>query len=225
MWLFSPFHYVFQCFLVLWGSPFWISDQKPHISTVVPPLVSIDGRQTEGEKQIQALDLPSCCINSIKRRGSVCFPLEFWLLQSPIVSHCCCCHHCYWLSWSLYGMREWRKRSKPFYTPGMLPFSLNFKGSFSDSSSQKLRAFPASFSVCLTVFISRFEAALDLGWGWELLEEKEMLSWQCFEFSFPPYFFSDPPIAAVSKFYSVHLERKGIVCLIHLTPNWTPIMF
>lgn len=125
----------------------------------------------------------------------------------------------------VYGMREWRKRSKPFYTPGMLPFSLNFKGSFSGSSSQKLRAFPASFSVSLTVLISRFEAALDLGWGWELLEEKEMLSWQCFEFSFPPYFFSDPQIAAVSKFYSVHLERKGIVCLIHLTQNWTSIMF
>ena len=103
----------------------------------------------------------------------------------------------------------------------------------------------------MTVLASRFEAALDIGWESScccliaklcltvcnpmdcslpgssvhgLLEEKEMLSWCCFEFFFPPLFF-DSHTAALSRFCSVYLERKGVVYLICLTPSWTSMMF
>ena len=99
------------------------------------------------------------------------------------------------------------------------------------------------FPLSIWLLTSRFEAALDIGWEsscclitklcltlWNpmdcslpgssvhgLLEEKEMLNWCCSEFFFLPLFF-DSHTAALSRFCSVYLERKGIVYLICLTP-------
>ena len=50
----------------------------------------------------------------------VSFPSGFWLLWSPLGSHCCC-HHCYGISWSLWHERL-EKWNEPSQVPLLAPF-------------------------------------------------------------------------------------------------------
>jgi hypothetical protein len=139
------------CYFLVFLSHFLFLNRNQPTSTTAPPLVPTGGKVERWEKQVWAW---THAASAPPKRG--CFlSVEFWL---PVGSHCHCCHHCYEISES--PGHERMRDAETLEDPYSL-WALEVLCQMTLSShNQKIL-----LHLCTTGFNSRFEAALDSGWG------------------------------------------------------------